>query len=311
MGSTLGVGHRMWRQEEKLQIVLLHLEQGIPVKELSRHYGVNRSLIRVWCTLYTKHGPERLRSQNGIPRMQPSSDHIYASATAKSKKEHTMKDKDNNPLSDPQYVNRIVGKLVREYREKAGYSQNELSDQSGLSQQHISQVELGKRNIGVDQLIRLGLLLDFTLYDVQARLDMPPVTVTIAAKDDFKEVRKFDPHISDEVLSACIEAGQVYLLWTPDEAIGVCRYSMFWQTFPFLDLLYIDESHRGMGYGKSLMEYWENVMKSSGHKYVMLSTQENETSRFFYEKAGYRCSGSFLPPEQHHEELMYVKQLTE
>ena len=43
--------------------------------------------------------------------------------------------------------------------------------------------------------------------------------------------------------------------------------------------------------------------------YVMLSTQEDETSKFFYEKLGYTLCGDFLPPDQDARELMYRKEL--
>lgn len=299
IGSTLGVIHRMWTQEEKLQIVLLHLDQNIPTKVLSERFGVNRSLLCVWCKQYAEYGAERLRSQNGIPRLQPTA-----------KKENKMS-YEYIPKMDTDFVNKIIGQLIREFREKAGYSQNSLSKKSGLSQQHISQVELGKRNIGSDQLVKLGMLLGFSLNDIQERLTTPPTAVTAATADDFPAVRQFDSHITEDKLISCINNNQVYAIWTPDKMVGICRYSFFWQSIPFLDLLYIDEPYRGRGFGTTLTAHWENAMKALGHKHVMLSTQENESARFFYEKLGYRCVGSFLPPDQDFEELMYVKELSE
>jgi DNA-binding XRE family transcriptional regulator len=146
----------MWTQEEKLQIVLLHVEQNVPTKELSECFGVNRSLLCVWCKQYTEYGVERLRSQNGIPRLHP---------TTKKKKEQRM-EYTYNPKMDTDFINRAIGALIREYREKAGYSQNDMAEKSGLSQQHISQVELGKRNIGSDQLVMLSLLLGFDWAEI-------------------------------------------------------------------------------------------------------------------------------------------------
>ena len=51
------------------------------------------------------------------------------------------------------------------------------------------------------------------------------------------------------------------------------------------------------------------TMKTKGYPYVMLSTQEDETAKFFYEKIGYRRNGAFLPPEQEANEIMYLKEL--
>ena len=51
-------------------------------------------------------------------------------------------------------------------------------------------------------------------------------------------------------------------------------------------------------------------MRCGGFAQVMLSTQADETSKFFYEKLGYRRIGAFLPPDQDAQELIYLKELT-
>ena len=56
-----------------------------------------------------------------------------------------------------------------------------------------------------------------------------------------------------------------------------------------------------------MMKIWEDFMKQMGYSYVMLSTQADETAKFFYEKIGYQRIGAFLPPEQDADEIMYCK----
>lgn len=90
--------------------------------------------------------------------------------------------------------------------------------------------------------------------------------------------------------------------------VGVLRYNLFWQSIPFLDLIYIDEAYRGQGWGSKMMADWEGRMQHMGYPYVMLSTQEDETACIFYEKIGYRRIGAFLPPEQEADEVMYLKE---
>ena len=52
-------------------------------------------------------------------------------------------------------------------------------------------------------------------------------------------------------------------------------------------------------------------MKAMGYAYAMLSTQEDESAKFFYEKQSYCRIGAFLPPEQEAEEIVYLKELNE
>ena len=147
--------------------------------------------------------------------------------------------------------------------------------------------------------------------------------IELAQSKDRQNIVKLDSHIHSARLDECIGNGQVYVL--KDESIknggqnrrltdpgaGVLRYSLFWQSIPFVDLLYIDEAYRGKGFGSQMMSEWEQAMKSRGYKYVMTSTQADETAWRFYEKLGYRKVGGFLPPEQDADEWIYLKQLGE
>ena len=136
------------------------------------------------------------------------------------------------------------------------------------------------------------------------------MTVKLAEMKDNRRIANLDRHIPPARLDECIEQGQVYVLEDTDDSVfGVLRYSFFWQTIPFLDLIYLHESCRGNGYGTEMTRKWECDMKACGYRYVMTSTQADETAWLFYEKLGYRRVGGFFPPEQDAEEWMYLKEL--
>lgn len=133
--------------------------------------------------------------------------------------------------------------------------------------------------------------------------------IELAQPRDFAAVRKYDCHIPSIRLSDCLNNDQIYGLWDGKKVVGVLRYSLFWQSIPFLDLLYLDEAYRGKGYGRQMMARWETEMVEMDFAYCMLSTQADESGKFFYEKLGYRQIGAFLPPDQEADELMYLKKL--
>lgn len=132
--------------------------------------------------------------------------------------------------------------------------------------------------------------------------------IRLADSKDKQAVIRYDRHIHPDRVDECIGNGFVYVLCDGEQLVGVLRYSLFWQTVPFLDLLYLDEAYRGKGCGRQMMEHWESAMQAAGYRYVMLSTQEDETAKYFYEKLGYRRIGAFWPPEQAADEIMYVKE---
>lgn len=130
----------------------------------------------------------------------------------------------------------------------------------------------------------------------------------LAVAEDISEIVRYDRHIRQNRLGECIDAGLVYALCDDERIVGVLRYGLFWQSIPFLDLIFIDGSLQGQGWGRKMMTDWEEKMKRMGYPYVMLSTQEDETAKYFYEKLGYRRIGAFLPPEQEADEIVYLKE---
>ena len=133
--------------------------------------------------------------------------------------------------------------------------------------------------------------------------------IRLAVAEDLVEICRYDSHIPVNRLEKCIESGFQWVLCDGEKLVGVLRFSLFWQTMPFLDLIYIDEAYRGCGWGSRMMIRWEENMKELGYAHCMLSTQEDETAKVFYEKLGYRRIGAFLPPEQEADEIMYLKTL--
>ena len=133
--------------------------------------------------------------------------------------------------------------------------------------------------------------------------------IRTAVPADLAGISHYDRHISPARLEDCVRRGLVDVLVSDERIVGVLRWNLFWQSLPFLDLLFIDEACRGQGWGSKMMAHWEHTMASAGYPYVMLSTQEDETAKFFYEKLGYTRCGSFLPPDQDVQELLYRKEL--
>ena len=135
------------------------------------------------------------------------------------------------------------------------------------------------------------------------------MTIRTAVPADLDGILNYDRHICVSRLESCIRRGLVDVLEDGGRILGVLRWNLFWQSLPFLDLIYLDDSLRGQGWGTRMMARWEENMASQGYNHVLLSTQEDETSKFFYEKLGYRLCGDFLPPDQEARELMYRKEL--
>ena len=58
------------------------------------------------------------------------------------------------------------GERVRELREKAGLSQEELGFQAGLHRTYIGSIERGEQNVSIDNIHKITKALKISLYEL-------------------------------------------------------------------------------------------------------------------------------------------------
>lgn len=112
--------------------------------------------------------------------------------------------------------------------------------------------------------------------------------------DDKKRWYELDQHLPEEIFAEKVRTNQGYVLVEDGVIIGILRYNLFWDNTPFCTMLFIDDGYRGKGYGKQMMEYWEQDMKTKGYGMLMTSTQVDEDAQHFYRKLGYKDAGGFI-----------------
>ena len=128
--------------------------------------------------------------------------------------------------------------------------------------------------------------------------------IRYAQLNDMTEWFRLDGHLPEAVFEEKIRNKQGYLLTEDDKMIGLLRYNLFWDNTPFCTMLFIDSDHRKKGYGKLLMEHWEQDMKSRGYGMLMTSTQVDEDAQHFYRKLGYKDCGGFVVDVPGYEQPM-------
>lgn len=133
--------------------------------------------------------------------------------------------------------------------------------------------------------------------------------IRTAVETDLMNLLKYDRHIAPHRLKTVISEGRAFVAEADGNIRGVLRCSLFWESIPFLDLIYIDPTCQKQGLGRAMMKFWEVKMKQNGFRFCLTSTQEDETAKFFYEALGYTKTGAFFPPEQEAAELIYQKNL--
>lgn len=90
-------------------------------------------------------------------------------------------------------INKHIGKMFHEYREKNNLTQNEVSNLTGLEPRHISQIERGLSKGSIDTLIKLcnayKITPDIILYEL---LDSDIKNSISIYDEKFKKLSKRD-----------------------------------------------------------------------------------------------------------------------
>lgn len=138
------------------------------------------------------------------------------------------------------------------------------------------------------------------------------LTIQYATIYDAAIYSHYDKHISESELLLKLKSRRCYVLKDGDNVVGVMRYNLFWDSIPFLTMIYFDESARGKGYGRQAMHRWENEMRALEFPCVMTSTQVDESAQFFYRKLGYKDTGCLfldIPALAQPAEIFFIKEL--
>ena len=102
-----------------------------------------------------------------------------------------------------------------------------------------------------------------------------------------------DKHLPETEFNKKVRDKQGYVLFDDGNPVGLLRYNLFWDNTPFCTMLFVDWSKQKKGYGRALMQFWEEDMKKQGYGMVMTSTQVDEEAQHFYRKLGYKDCGGF------------------
>jgi ribosomal protein S18 acetylase RimI-like enzyme len=132
--------------------------------------------------------------------------------------------------------------------------------------------------------------------------------IRYVSKDDKIFWFTLDRHLSEIEFQLKVRDKRGYVISDEDKPIGVMRYNLMWDNFPFLTFIHFDEGYQRKGFGKQAMLYWENEMRELGYRMVMTSTRVDEQSQHFYRKLGYKERGGIFfdntPWEQPQEMFM-------
>jgi ribosomal protein S18 acetylase RimI-like enzyme len=134
------------------------------------------------------------------------------------------------------------------------------------------------------------------------------MTIRLANHSDVDTIDTHDEWVNRDTIIKKIADNQIYVAYDGNNFVGWLRYGLFWDTTPYMNMLYLLESYRGKGVGKQLVDFWEEDMKNQGYKVILTSSAQDEYAQHFYVKLGYKAIGSFAL-DSDPLEIMFAKHI--
>jgi len=121
-----------------------------------------------------------------------------------------------------------------------------------------------------------GVLTRYTALSLSDLLvTKPEITVRTATESDLNFVSQ-DGYLPDPIMKRKVGDGDVYVALRDDEPVGYLRLEWLWSKYPYIELIFVLESHRRAGVGRALLTHVEAGAARRGHAALYSSSQADE-----------------------------------
>jgi GNAT superfamily N-acetyltransferase len=127
-----------------------------------------------------------------------------------------------------------------------------------------------------------------------------------AATDaDLDFLRGFPDGPGDARLRAQVRDGRLRIIEPGGTPVGFIKFSVLWETLPFIEVLALREDCRGRGLGRAAVRGWEREMAGRSLTRALVSTQAGGAAHGFWRRIGYADCGSLDLPGRPAEQFMF------
>jgi len=90
--------------------------------------------------------------------------------------------------------------------------------------------------------------------------------VSYARLDDKDWLIEADHPMQIDWIVRCLNNNEYLIAKKDNKPLGFIRFSYFWGSIPYMDMIRVNEENRGKGIGKMVFQFWEDLMKKSDAK---------------------------------------------
>lgn len=144
------------------------------------------------------------------------------------------------------------------------------------------------------------------------------MTIRFAAPQDFASIRRFDPHskyLDPQRIHNKIVQKEILIAEENDTIVGLMKFSYFWATRPYIDLIYVEPKRRKQGISGLLLSFLEEYLIREGYAYLFSSAEhQDKEAQCWHEHMGFRNMGTITDlnlPHDETAEIFYSKKISD
>lgn len=140
---------------------------------------------------------------------------------------------------------------------------------------------------------------------------MPGPVVEFAGAADIGRLKALDSHIEPAWVERCVAAGEYLVAREGGDIAGFLRFTWFWRTMPYMELIMVRAERRRGGIGSRMLAAWETAMRAEGAELVITSSMADEPEpQAWHRRNGFAESGELTFGHlQTTPEVFFVKRL--
>jgi N-acetylglutamate synthase-like GNAT family acetyltransferase len=118
------------------------------------------------------------------------------------------------------------------------------------------------------------------------------LNIRFGTTDDYDYSISVDKYISKKLLKWKLENNEIIIAESTGIFVGYLRLEYLWSKIPYIGLILIKESHRKQGFGRQILIFLEQYLKSQGIDKLYSSSQINESEpQAWHRRMGFTESG--------------------
>lgn len=135
------------------------------------------------------------------------------------------------------------------------------------------------------------------------------ISVRFVRITDLFWLKREDEHIDPQQLLRKTLHREYLIALLKRKKVGALRFGYLWSTFPFIEVIWVNEEFQRMGIGRNMVEFFSSHLKVRDIS-MLISSSDSPSAQVWHKKLGFLKIGHItIPDVQDEKEIFFYRPL--